>query len=688
MRKLSIFLILTVVAALFAVAYWPSPAAFIVEEEPFVHEFLALKEEFSSPKPPISMMKSQTAPEQSLIEAKELQLATKLLADLKPEEALPIIRRYQEQIDSDSSTGKQWLALLIRASEQLHDNEQLAILYDYFPRAFDDNEKAVLIVADTYITTGRPEDYQKIRSRWAGRSKRKSAWVMLDADRLLMEGERDEAISLLKSQSFNGKADTGRLVRLALLVAEKDPKEAWEFLTEAYKKDPHNADVRSYRARLLEKVGKDELALAEYIAATQTAPKDPFLREQLADFHLRRGNSSQALQLWSQNLKDNPLDTVWLNAFFWNRVLSPISFDWSAEKPPEGTRKPLLNYLTRLQPGDYWDEQTFSALQNEEPYLQKEQATFWLRLLQALKSGDEDQAWTLLQDNPFEEQSWAPDLERALKQVTTYRRMGVLSLGSEGDQGIQRSAHPFFAQLNFLAEQPQNNILEVIPSHFHELLISDDAYTALFLAAGWNEAALQFNTMTIVPEGYPSWMAYGLSEALRKNRSTLQSLEFATLQDETPAVNLLVGELLIDEGEANAGLDKLEPLLKENSDVGYRASWLSCLACVEREEYERAKKIIGGQPRLQRSVNGQEVLARIALLEGNPKVADQLYTAIEADSNEAKSYLARKAFADRDWHRAKELTQALLKSHPNNEVLLGNLQRISEKQQQIASLHD
>lgn len=692
MRKLGIFLILTVVAILFTISYWPSPVDFVIKEEPFVREFAPLGRDFSvasqQVQQPTPRAKPQPTPEQSLVEAKELQRATELLADLKPEEALPIIRRYQDEIDSDSKTGKQWLALLIQASEQLHDTEQLTILYDYFPRAFDTNEKAALMVADTYITSQRPDDYRKIRNRWSGRSRRHSAWMMLDADKLLLEGERDEAIALLKSQSFSGKADTGRLVRLALLVAESDPEGAWEFLTEAYKKDPHNADVRSYRARLLEKVGKDKLALAEYIAATQTAPNNPFLKGQLADFYLRQGNSSEALGLWSQNLKDSPLDTVWLNALFWNRVLSPITFDWSAARLPEGDKKPLLNYLTGLQPGVYWDQQAFAALPEEESYLQKEQATFWLRLLQALKSGDEEDAWSLLQSNPFEGQSWVPELERALKQVTTYRCMGVLSLDREEATGVLTSAHPLFAQLNFLADQPQSELLAVIPSDFHELLISDDAYTAIFLAAGWNEAALQFNTLTIVPETYPSWMAYGLSEALKKNRTSLQTLEFATLQDETPALNLLVGELLIDEGEANAGLDKLEPLLKENSDVGYRASWLSCLACVDHENYDKAKKIVGGQPRLQGSVAGKEVLARIALLEGNPDVADQLYVAIEANSAEAKSYLARKAFAERDWHRAKELTQALLKLHPNNTVLLGNLQKINEKQQQIASAHD
>src|SRR5262249_48810672 len=156
---------------------------------------------------------------------KEIQRAKELLNQDKPDEALEIIQRNADNIETHSEIGKEWLDLLIRASTATFNTQQLMSLYEFYPKAFDGHEKAALLVATAYIATGRPRDYQQVRDSWKGRETKPESWFVLDADKLLQEGKSKEAVELLKSRSFPGKADTARLVHLSLLSVMENPKE-------------------------------------------------------------------------------------------------------------------------------------------------------------------------------------------------------------------------------------------------------------------------------------------------------------------------------------------------------------------------------------------------------------------------------------------------------------------------------
>jgi cytochrome c-type biogenesis protein CcmH/NrfG len=80
-------------------------------------------------------------------------------------------------------------------------------------------------------------------------------------------------------------------------------------------------------------------------------------------------------------------------------------------------------------------------------------------------------------------------------------------------------------------------------------------------------------------------------------------------------------------------------------------------------------------------VTGRELRARLALLSGREQEAKRLYGAIANESTEAKSYLARLAYQNEDWIRAKELTEDLLREHPSSLPLRANLNRILQKLQ-------
>ncbi len=662
------------------------------------------------------------SPEQ---EKKDIATAEGLLKDSKPQEALDIIQKYQERFVQKGPIPRKWVDLFIKGSLAAGEPENIYFLYEQYPHAINGNEEAALIVADILIKSGKANDYLQLREQWKNKEGKPANWFVLDADKALVDGDRAAALKLLNSRSFEGADDVPRLVRLAFLSVDENPRLTWEYLTEAYQKDPKNAEVRSYRARLLEAVDRTALALSEYVAAASLDPKNPAMRDQLAEFYRRHGRYNLALKVWEDALEFPNADSIWIKAWFWSKVATPVDFKWSDKKIPPGELQPFVEYLVSLKSDQFWDTAKFEAIPNSNRYLQTEQATFWLRLIQQLKDGQQDKAWELILYNSFSPVSWNPELEEMLKRVLAYRRTGSLAFNEDTtkpnatnnpsksasdianqatkdastsvvnsastppDDTTQKPAglasiknqHPFYLQIQELgakADQPGAKV--DIPPDLQKLMTGKDAFSACFLAGGWLEAALDLNTSKVLPEDAPEWLAYGLTQAIRYNRGTLPALEFATQQKPSPSLTMLTGELLISSGSPDAGLEKLITLVSRNDDVGFRSAWLVTLLYIERKQYEDAKKIIESHPRLANDIVGKEALARIALLEGKTEEADKQYSDLENDSWEAKSYLARKAFDNKDWQRAKELTEMLLQEFPNNTLIQQNYEKIIEQQ--------
>ncbi len=628
-------------------------------------------------------------------EQKDIERTKELLKESKPEAAFELLQHYSDEIDEKTPFGKEWLQLLIQTSEILQNTNQLVILYDYYPKIFENHEKASLLVANAYLEAGRYKDYQAVRDRWQNHEKQPELWFILEGDKLLLEGKRQEALNLLNSKSFIGQADVPRLTRLALLYLYDNPKLAWDKLAEAYEKDPHNADIRSYRAKMLETYNKVSLAQAEYIAAIQTNPANLLLRDQLAEFYVRHQQYASALSIWMESLKPPSSDTIWLKALFWSKVAVPVMQDWTLISMPSGSLTPLLNYLIHLPKNQFWDQGQFEKILTSKELLKTEQAIFWLRLLDLLKQGKEPEAYQLIQYNSFHNTSWSLPLEEALQRLLFYRQHGKFSSSDEESLSITEDKNqslvkpdpvnytgtlPFyFAQLAYYDEKSSDNTIQ-LPDDLLALIKGPDAFTAAFLAIGWNEAALQLNSLSVIPTSYPTWLVDNLIQVTRNNRGVAAALEFATLQTVSPAINLIVGELLISSGNQEAALERLLPLVKLDDASGYRAAWLVSLIYIEKGHYAEAKKILQDQPSLNQSVLGKETTARMALLEGNKELAERLYISIEKESPEAQSYFARQAFLNRDWRRAQELTEKLILIYPTNPLLQQNLKEILEEQ--------
>jgi Tetratricopeptide repeat len=617
--------------------------------------------------------------------------ALSLINNGKPLKAIQIIKKYRGAIEKGTDNGNRWLDLFVKASVEIPDIRQLMILYQYRPEIFNTNEEASMMVAEAYLITGKMEEFHKIRDTWKGRETKTNDWLNIDADYFILDGKRDQAIELLSKQSFEGKDDIDRLLRLSLLNINDNPKKSWDYLVEANQKDPSNATILSYRARLLEATGQVALALSEYIAASAADPDNLALRDQLGEFFIRHKRYHQAVQVYEESLKSlEPIDSILLKAIFLGKVIEPFDVEITSDDIPDGKINKLINFINNLKQYQFWNEETFSEIPNHQKYLDTQQVTWWLRLLSAIQNNNLTEAEELLQYNRFQDIAWSPEVSLALKRILNFQLNNTLSLENSpftitslekksGEESNQWKVG-YFSQLNNLAEEQQINPDFEMPEDIHNLLSSPIAFSSALLAIGWDEAALSMQSTKIIPENFPEWVAYGFTQAFRKNKGDMQALEFATLQHQTPPIELLTGEIMLSQNNRDAAINQFERLISDDEKVGVRAAWLLSLVYLNDGDYVKAKEIINQNEKFSQSALGIEALARVALLEEDFPLADKLYKSIEEQSAEAKSYLARQAYQEKNWDRARVLTIELLKEYPNSMVLRQNLLRIMEAQ--------
>ena len=620
----------------------------------------------------------------ALVRQNDGQLALRardLLQAGKPAEAAEIVRGRIAYANPGSETTREWHELEVATATRLRHLPQLLALYERCPQIVEANEDASLLMARAFSHSRRKDLADQLAARWQARSTQPQLWFALAVDDLLLNGKKDEALALLQSRSFDGAADCGRLSRLALLSGDDLPA-AWNYLTQACALDSRNPDIRSFRGQILERIGKLPLARVEYVAAHLADPANPLLRDQLAEFYRRQGNYAAALEVWTGSGGAPELDYAWTKAWFWSRVAHSARL----AKPRSTELGPLVHFLSGLDEEVFWNAETFARISDAKSYTQQRQEIFWLELLEDLRTGQEKAAADLLRLNRSRDQSWQPDLEVALLRILAYRAGGVVNPPGQPKLRLTHSTdrlHPIFSQLEELARAERENHIASVPPDLDRLLRSDQSIAAVVMAAGWTRASLQLRPVGAACDGLPSWVAYGFAQALRLDRGTKPALEFAERQEQTPELNLLAGELQLADGRLDEGLAHLQALASLDSDVGFRASWLLSLAALDRGKSSDAAQRIAAQPRLAESTTGRELLARIATAEGRKDDAARIYEALAADSAEAKSFLARRAFAAKNWAEARRFTDELLTIFPDEMQLRANLQAIERAEHSL-----
>jgi tetratricopeptide (TPR) repeat protein len=242
------------------------------------------------------------------------------------------------------------------------------------------------------------------------------------------------------------------------------------------------------------------------------------------------------------------------------------------------------------------------------------------------------------------------------------------------NQAPPKTRHQLLEQLDFHTKNPGQKL----PEDTERLLRSQTAFAAVFLAAGWAEAALQLPHDEVIPDGFPEWVAFAFTQATRFNRGIDAALEFAARQKPSPTLELLAADILMAGERYGDAILKLTPLAATDSEAGNQAARVIAEIYFRLKQYDEARAAIEAQPRLRQSTGGQELLARIAFQRGDQAAADKIYAGIETESDEAKNYLAKQAFDQKNWARARQLIEELLKKHPDQAQLRDRLEAIAK----------
>ena len=137
---------------------------------------------------------------------------------------------------------RQWRELQVAVSAGLCiRSPQLLALDERYPDAIAHDENASLLVARARLNSGHRAETRQLADLWLPKSKQPETWFVLQADTLLAEKKPEAALTLLKSRTFAGAADCGRLSRLAILSSD-DLKASWNYLSEAVQ--PRSAQRR------------------------------------------------------------------------------------------------------------------------------------------------------------------------------------------------------------------------------------------------------------------------------------------------------------------------------------------------------------------------------------------------------------------------------------------------------------
>jgi Tfp pilus assembly protein PilF len=478
--------------------------------------------------------------------------------------------------------------------------------------------------------------------------------------------------------------NTQNLITLALNCLKEDPRRCWKYLEKVVEKEPHNLEARIFRAQILEEVGKPSMAREEYILAKADNAHDKTFVDQYACYLMRVGSYDEAYSLIEANIEPPTDANIWLQALFLSKVYKPLSFKWTKNRIPHGAVKPLVRYLAKLPEEQFWNESTFNKVPYNHDFAQSRQAAYWLQLFEALKNKQESKALSLLKNNPFASQSWNPQLEINLQRILTYRKNRTLEFDEKSpifkrfEKSAQRTTL-LTHELHNLAEKEAMSVSYEIPEQMRQLLLSGEAFALALVDASWDEAAIALHRVEVYPSSMPRWAARRFTEALKKNRGNLAALKFAEKQDKNPELDCIIAGLLLETGEHSRAAAKLLVLSRMENKTGLEASRLLAGLYIRDGEYQQAREFIGKTPQLANHVWGQELLARTFIEENQQELAYQIYLGIEKKSSEAKSFLARRAYLEGDWNRARKLTEELTIEYPHNEMFRRNLEKIIEK---------
>ncbi|MEX2670223.1 hypothetical protein [Candidatus Uabimicrobium amorphum] len=580
--------------------------------------------------------------------------------------SLIVVYAYKKMLGKSEYHNSKWQKLELEILQNLRDIPRLVFLYEQNPDLLLENEEASLWVARAFFETKFWKKYQKIVEVWHTKKTRVFEWFILEVDTLIKRQKRKQARKkLLENKTkFRDKAELW--IRLALMETQENQfAQAWEYLEEGHNYDSKNADLRLFRGQVLESLGRDKSARVEYVAAYLSNPKNFVIVDRLAEFYVRQDNYLLAIETWSRLTEKAPA-YIWQKLAFYQRV--------AINKKQKITKENgMLQAINQLPIREFWSEDLAKESHNRNQYL------YWLRVLHFLKNQQYDKALEWLQQ--YSDEEWNPRLQNNLHRILFHKKYGGFTQGGTSFIEVKSSCGELG---KFLDDAARRERLQLAVPRNHDLLNfikTPYVFPALLLCHKWLEAAVILHEN--LPKGkLPEWYAQQIMHAMSVVRDKKRAIYFAESYPEMLSLQLLKAELLIAQGDVVVGCDILRILAKRDDGVGIRASWLLSLYYLELRNYKLAKSVLRLHKKLLYSVLGQEVLARIFLLENDKTRAQKIYQKIAQKSVEAKVFLAKEAFQNRNWQEAEKWTVILQKQFPDQLQFAENYNKIQQMKNQ------
>lgn len=550
-----------------------------------------------------------------------------------------------------------WQDLEIRAAVAAMKVDRLLAIYERQPERIQADEEASLIIYRALAARGDAGPAAALAGIWQEKSTRKAPWLLGSADALMGNGKGPEARKLLLSQTGWAPADEAqRLMRLALLQAPADLEAAWLLLEQAGMLAPRNADIRSFKAQMLEATGRIPEARVEYVAALVAEPDNALRRDQLAEFYLRQGDFDHAVPTWLEVTAAHQAGFMEFKGRFWARVVDP-TLDRTTSSPaaePSSPWRAALDAMDLAPPGRW----LAPAPADITPALTRHGEIWWLSLLDHIPSGDEAALAAALDAQPARAAAMAPDLSAALRTVLALR-------ANRPPGGILWPATPaggsrpsFFAALQQLTQAARASGPLPVDDPTLALARHPAALAWTFACAGWREAALTLHDWKPDP-ALPEPVRYTIAACTRLNRSPAAAVSFLT-GSRGALLQGLAAECLITSGKVEEGLAALRTAAADDSEAGRRAGWLLATAQLEQRDLPAVTQTLETTPGLAATPTGMALAARLALATGQTGAASALYSqSAAAGSAEGQTWLLRQAVKSGDGTAAADASMKL-----------------------------
>jgi len=495
------------------------------------------------------------------------------------------------------------------------------------------------------------------------------AWTCAEVDALWATGRRDEARELLDKVKDSAIDAAGLPILLRQAMLATDAAARFSAVTDAYRIDPRNADLRGLRAVMLERAGQAAYARVDYVAALVADPANPLRRDDLASFYLRQGDLAEAVATWSEGLDEKSPDSLLVRAAFWGRV-SGAPLAPAVAKLAESRKTRYAGWLALLPADTFWDEAGYAALHLPTEHEQREPSVFWSRLLEQLRAGDWTGAAGEMSSAPTEAASADPSLLAALRATASVRlgkvpaETGIAWPGGTPGEAAHRWWGVIAAALRGDA---------AAGAEFAAVASGPQAASAALLAAGWPGPALALadRTAAAKPET-PGWLRFGVLQVLRMVRGPAEALAWGETLPKYPETDYTVASLKLAAGRPDAEA-ALRRLATRADDTAFASGWLLATWLLEQGRAAEAETLVAATPGLAASPEGAALRARAALATGRKEEARKIFEPLAERSLEAGAWLAREAFAAGDLATARKLTEFWAARYPDDLQLRANL---------------